>query len=647
MLAVPTLVTLLVAGSAATALGSADRDPTPGHRTRDGMYVLAGAGPAQAAPAQSDAGPFGPLPDGAFSSFSTGTVFFTEALLAGKERRTDVELAHAGAAFSSAAVAERNNEFGRRVAPALAPGDGFARASALDVAFNQEDYEDIVPDLDDEAEAKAPPTEDPVIHEEQEIDANPYVDAQALRAEAAARSVSSGCVLGSDLAFGLANSTNVKVLKQGRRNDPLLSARAPQPPRGVSQSTARTRLVPAAQPNTYGLMAEVRETVAPITVLEGEQQLTIEVAGEWVLQAVADGAGGKLMFGPERDPDDQRPVLRVIDSRGKVLNEVTIEEYAGSEGIDLEVEGLIRINLGEDPRAVMGPAESGAVASPTLTAAAADILRIRAEDPIELDDFDELRIGHMEAAVAVPAGGLSCPGIGVKKELDKRSVKPGDSFRTTITVSNPNDCILDDVKLTDEITASPGVAWTARQVEDGVFVADGIGPLGPGESEQVRLDIDVEPTSLPGTFSDIAAAEGVCGRDDETGERTGGAAPPVEMKGGRDLVGPKVDPIPTSDAGVPVESTSPPPASSPGGATPAAPAAAPGKRVAAAPAPKPRVPAQVSSEPAARPAVAAPPARPAPALARSGGVLGAGVALSLIAAGAGLRVATLRRRRSS
>jgi hypothetical protein len=652
ILAATTLVTLMVAGSAAAAPGTPDPVPTAGPDAGEAAYVLTGGAaplgpgpaPAPAAPASPEGGPFGSLPSGAFSSFSTGTVFYTDAILSGKERRTDIELAHAGAAFSSAPVPERRNELGRLVAPALAAGDGFGRGSALDLAFNQEGFKDALPDFDDEAEAKAPPTGAPVKKNAEKLDLNPLVDVQALQAEAAARSVSPGCVLGSDLAFGLGSATNVKLLKQAGKDDALLAARAPTPPRGVSQSTARTRLVPNAAPGTFGLMAEVRETVAPITVLEGDQQLTIEVAGEWVLRAVADGAGGKLVFGPDVEPDDERPLLRVVDAKGRVLNQVTLEQYLGSEGLDLEVEGLIHINLGEDPRAVAGGADTHPVAGATLTAAAADILRVRALDQIE-DNFKELRIGHMEAAVAVPAGGLRCPGIGVKKSLDHRSVRPGETFTTAITVSNPNDCILEDVKLTDVVTAGPGVKWTATGLRDGAFVKDGIGPLGPGESEVVRLDIDVDPTSLPGAFSDVATAEGVCGRPADVGETTGGTATRVPVRGSVELKGPEVSAVPPPDAQLPLESASPPPTRAPGGATPANPVG-PGKKLAAAAGPARRSSAtQVSGQQGSRPAAA--PAAGGPAtLARSGGILNAGLAFFLIAGGVGLRRVGRRRRMS-
>jgi hypothetical protein len=435
----------------------------------------------------------------------------------------------------------------------------------------------------------------------------------------------------------LGSSTNLKLLKQPNKDDALLAARAPHPPRGVSQSTARTRLVPAAD-GTFGLMAEVRETVAPITVLEGEQQITIEVLGEWVLRAVADGRGGQLVFGPDVPPGDKRPLLRIIDANGKTLSEVTIQEYFGSEGFELDVDGLVRITVGEDPRAVGGDAESDPVASPALTAGAADILRVNALDPVD-EDFDELRIGHMEAAVSVPAGGLRCPGIGVKKALDRRSVQPGEKFTTTITVTNPNDCILEDVKVTDTIKASPGVTWNGRGIANGVFTAENLGPLGPGESDEVSLSIEVDPTSLPGVFSDAAVADGTCGRTAEVGETTGGTAEAVPVSGTAELEGPSVSAVPVPEAAVPLESASPAPPSSPGGATAAQPVS-PARKVAAAPAPANRRQAapQRATRSAATPAATGP-----SALARSGGLLGTGLAFSLLAAGVGLRALNRRR----
>jgi uncharacterized repeat protein (TIGR01451 family) len=276
-----------------------------------------------------------------------------------------------------------------------------------------------------------------------------------------------------------------------------------------------------------------------------------------------------------------------------------------------------------------------------LTAGAADILRVNAFDPLE-EDFDELRIGHMEAAVAVPAGGLRCPGIGVKKALDRRSVQPGEKFTTTITVTNPNDCILENVKLTDTITASPGVQWDGRGLIDGVFTAQDLGPLGPGESDEVSLEIEVDATSVPGVFSDTAVAEGTCGRKAEVGETTGGAAEAVPVRGAAELEGPSVSAVPVPEAAVPLESASPPPAASPGGATPAQPVSG-ARKIAAPPAPAKRAQAQVSIARPHRPA--ATPAAPRPsALARSGGFIGTGLALSLLAAGLGLRAISRRRR---
>ena len=65
----------------------------------------------------------------------------------------------------------------------------------------------------------------------------------------------------------------------------------------------------------------------------------------------------------------------------------------------------------------------------------------------------------MENATAVPAGGIEC-GIGLLKKTDKDVIGPGDSFNWTVSVSNPNDCVLTKLKVVDTISADPGILWT-------------------------------------------------------------------------------------------------------------------------------------------------------------------------------------------
>jgi hypothetical protein len=571
------VVTVLLAGPMGGAIGHRADAASPGAKPSDNYELMGGALPvADGKPSAAEL--FAGLPDAGFAGYGNGTVFYSDAHLAGRERRTDVEAGFSSASFSSASATERRNELDRRVAPPLAAGEGFGRGSALDLGFNQEAgaVTDLLPQFNGEAEAKAPPSGKPVTAAQNDVNLEPIIAAQALKANASARAVPNACVLGSDLGFGLGGLVNASLVRAGEDADQgLLSTRGAKPPRGMSESVSRTRLVPVdgGEQGFFGLMAESRLTIAPITVLEGEQRMTIEVAGEWVLQAWTDGTTGHVVFGPDVEPGDDRPVLRILDAQNRPVNEVTLEEYVGSHGLVVEVPGLAEIILGEDPRAIGADQDSDPTASAGLVAGAADVLRVWALDETAAD-FAQLRVGHLEAAVAIPVGGLVCPGISVRKAIDRRAVAPGDKFSTTVTVTNPNDCILDDVTLTEAITATPGVRYKARaggakrhgDAPSTTLAFEHIGPLGRGESKDVHIEVKVDELSAPGQFRDVASAAGRCGRDTSVDDNSGGEAVAVAVTGRGELEGPEV----TTVAGqVPDEPLATPPAPPPSGPTPA------------------------------------------------------------------------------
>src|SRR5688572_20066999 len=369
------VVAVLLAGPGVGAIAHRADATSSGTRPADNYELVGTALPVAGADGQA-AVLFAGLADVGFAGYGTGTVFYSDAHLAGRDRRTDVEAGFSSASFSSGAATERRNELDRRVAPRLAAGEGFGRGSALDVGFNQEagSVTDLLPKFNDEAEAKAPPSEKPVTVAHNDVNLEPIIDAQALKANASARAVPNGCVLGSDLAFGLGGLVNASLVRAGEDADQgLISTRGPKPPRGMSESVSRTRLVPVpgGEPGLFGLLAEARLTIAPITVLEGKQRMTIEVAGEWVLQAWTDGTTGHVVFGPDVEPGDDRPVLRILDAENRPVDQVTLQEYVGSHGLVVEVPGLAEIILGEDPRAIGADHTSVPTASAGLVAGAA------------------------------------------------------------------------------------------------------------------------------------------------------------------------------------------------------------------------------------------------------------------------------------
>ena len=605
---------------------------------------------AVAGPGSPAGGLFEGLAPGAFAGYSSGTASYSDAALSGKERPVDIEVAFSGAAFASSPLGPRADELGRSVAPDLKASRGFGRGSAVDLVIGGQKDE-----IDDDSDAEAPPVKGVATKEAFGARLTPLVEADALWSQASARSAADGCVLGSDLAYGLgsANNTHVGDTKENKDDPrrPILSLSADNPRRAVTQSMSRTRLVaprPDGPPNAFGLLSEVRQTIAPVTFQAGGQQYTVEVAGEWVLRAEANGSTGSLSFGPDAT-NPEKPMFRLIDSKGNVVDQVDLAQLTDELAIDAPD---LKLFLGEDTRAIGGDGTSKPLISGTAVAGAVDVVRLLAVDPE--NNPVQLRIGHMEVAVAVPPGGIQCPGIGLAKSLDRAEVRPGERFAWDIQVTNPNSCLLDELKVIDRITATPGLRYevvgttpkSGSRSPSGVTF-DGLGPLAFGQSKSLRVEVAVAQDSPPGSFSDEAEAIGVCRPDPVEGERetslgVGAAAPSVVARKGRvSLDGPAVTALPV---GLPA----PPPAISLGDGPVVTRGAAAGASL-----PSASASASASARAAARRSSAAPGSRPPAvagkssrtgALARTGGLA---VLPALLLLNGGLLLRRLTRRRES
>jgi hypothetical protein len=339
------------------ALGRVSLRPISGSAFPDRAFPVARGGPTS-----NDA--FRAFDAGAFAAYATGTVLHTDPELTGTKVAATVDMATADAVYAAQAVSAFSDELGRSIVSSLPPGSGLAQARAVKV-----DPPDALGDVDtgEPAKATAPPTGQPVVREST-ADLTPLLKANALRSEASARAVSTGCVIGNDLARGAANADDTDIADtnpSAKSPNPLLSLSADDPPRAVSQSVAHTRLVPiSGQPGRFGAVTEVRQTIAPITFgLPGsDEKFTIEVAGEWVMRATADGTAGSVTFRSESRNDDDRPVLRLIHGK-QVVDGVGLRDAGGREGIFVDGEPVGDIRIGGDPRAVAGPSGS----APTQT----------------------------------------------------------------------------------------------------------------------------------------------------------------------------------------------------------------------------------------------------------------------------------------
>lgn len=540
---------LVFAGSAASAVPV----PIPGHgvesdgpelrerlrtqfdRSFSGLKLpeLRRTAPEAPAPSTSitsvgSADPFPGLPPGQSAAYGSATVNHTAASLS-EGLGQDVNLASAHAAHTGGALPAWKSEIGREAFPAMAAGSSQGKGLAAEIGPSDGDEGDSQLPLEP-AVSKAPPTGSPAF-EETPINVPPALQNRALRAEAFARAIKTGCVLGTDLAFGQANAdeTDVGNLSNDESSpEPFLSVNAGTPQRAVAQSLARARLLPVVdQPGRFGLLAETRQTVAPVTLFRGDRarEITIEIAGEWVLRAFADGREGVVTLDVEKAVDDNRPLLRIISRDQSGRPSVTaigdLDELGRLNRDGIQFGPGLELFLAEDPRGLRAAAGTQVTATGTRAAGALDILRIQdGENPEDAI----VRVGHMEVAVAVPSDGVSCPGIGVSKRSSQPAVDAGNRFSWLLNVSNPNDCILDKVKLVDTTEASRGLRYKVvatsppAKISGDTLVIEGIGPLPPGTSRAIRIDVEVDRDSPPGRFTNQAVASGLCGGAVLTGE---------------------------------------------------------------------------------------------------------------------------------
>ncbi|MGH8999142.1 MAG: hypothetical protein ACRDY7_07100, partial [Acidimicrobiia bacterium] len=381
--------------------------------------------PAEVRPAQEENTNvefFPGLPDGGHAAYGTGSVIHTDELQSSQSRLVNVDAAFAGASFSSDKLsANILSENARIVAPILDAGNAFGRGSGLEAGLNQDASGENQIQLPEKVEAKAPPsTELKTASVVPDAEVEPLVDAELLRGDAQALG-NAACTTGVDLSFGLGHASDLGLVNMGEA-ERLVGTDNPQAPPAVSQSRAATRLVkqsgePAADGIArFGLQTEVQQIIAPVTLFQGTpNQVTLNFLGTWTLRVTADGKEGSVFYGPG-DVEPETIVLQVLQD-GEELLGLRTQDLLGEDGLNVQLpEGLLEIAIGENPRAIGEPpdTESEPTETATVAAAAVDVVRVRLLDvgqaPSNLGVFSlgDLRVGHLEAAVQVPEGGIPC-----------------------------------------------------------------------------------------------------------------------------------------------------------------------------------------------------------------------------------------------
>ena len=318
-----------------------------------------------------------------FSASATGTALYVGALPP-DVGHVAVRAGFSGAAVSSAGrILATQDEFGGIVAAGGAGRHAEARGRGLDV-------NGLV--VVGAAEAAAPPTPAPVAEEDRLVDIPNVASASLGRGEAAPAWSNDACSADGPLSFGSGRALGVAL--------PVAAVDA-------ARSDATTGLRPLG--DTFSVVAEARQGAATIKLLPGTpEQTTVEVLGETVLRARADGNdGGAALEYAAVGTDPAAPFLRI--TRGKEVTEFTSQQVIGG-GLKLAQTPVMELRIGEEPRGfdTTGGSPPFVGAEGTAASAVVDLVRVQLLTGGPGEALD-VRIGHMEVEVTAPAGGVRCP----------------------------------------------------------------------------------------------------------------------------------------------------------------------------------------------------------------------------------------------
>jgi LPXTG-motif cell wall-anchored protein len=373
-------------------------------------------------------------------------------------------------------------------------------------------------------------------------------DIQPDRAEANTASKNNFCVLGAPLSEGTATIANANVLTSGAIS--VLSAN------GTVKNDSTEELDPNGA-GALGLNSVVTMNTAGITLFKGipGAAINIKVVNPLILKAFAGGVPGsaKVTYGSN---DGKKDVLKITAGGHSIL--LTVEQLLGTQGATIPVVGtvnnqvlhLLNIQIGGMPTVHLAPNGTkasavadlvkvqvintlggpttvniggplGAILQPVLSPVVSALDKVvSALQPVVqslgLQKGVDLRVGHFEANSQVPVGGIKC-GLPVHKSTSKDPVNAGDTFTVTISAHNPYDCVVRNVRVVDNITATGGVKWTVDSTQpkadkqtNSQVVWNNIGNIKPGGNRHVAVTITIDKNSIAGQMRDHAHVSGTC-----------------------------------------------------------------------------------------------------------------------------------------
>jgi hypothetical protein len=365
-----------------------------------------------------------------FAAYGDGTAVSLNALALGDTTVAGVHAAFSGGAVNSAGLsATVNDEFGQAVAPPLPGKNAYGRGTGLEAGLVVPSVQDVDVNqilLTGLAQASAPPPEGPIT-KETTLDLAPVIFAELLRGQAQAIYDPGICAIGQPITYGRGTASNLQVL--GEVGSALVDT--DQEGDQASDSRTFTYFIPNGD-GTFGLVSETRQHVAPIGVANSlfGDTIGIEVAGEFGLRVTATGKPGGASVETLGNP------VVTVTLAGVEALRLELSDLLGENGLNIPIPGILEVSVGGPPRAIGGAplSEPALAADGTSASAAYDVVaRIKL---LEILGVLDLSIGHMEAAVQVPAGGVQC-NIPVAKTATPNPAVVGQDVTWSITIPEP------------------------------------------------------------------------------------------------------------------------------------------------------------------------------------------------------------------
>lgn len=360
--------------------------------------------------------------------------------------------------------------------------------------------------------ARSGATAPPDSHESNELGVGAIIPgvayASLLHSDALAQWQNSTCLTNaqSPIAYGRGYAADVQLIDQGTAKpdgsfgNPVVATDDPSPDRNAVTTWSYTYAVPNGA-GKYGLVSEVHQTFAPIEV---GRTLVIEVLGEWYTRTQVTGlAGGASVKYGVNDPktgqpvDPQATVLRISSDGGITFTGLSLQDLQAG-GINVPLGPLMSdITLGEAPRAITAPggipvfgSKPDLAADGTHAASASDVARVDLLDaPATFGSLADLRVGHFESDLTVPAGGFSCP----TPSTTAAPTTTSTTGATTTTTAGP----------TTTTTAGPTTSTTAAPTTTTAATPTTLAPTTT--AKPATTPSTAPPTTLP-TRAEAAVA---------------------------------------------------------------------------------------------------------------------------------------------